>query len=270
MTNNEILDKMLDNYVLLDAIDVALKSKTVNGGKGGSGGASFDNDPNNTGQKGDDGHDGASVDYSDISYTPKTGTEAGRKVLRDEIAFADPLHIMMLIQRMLFEYQMLFDSRVEKDVPKEVTMAYLDTVGWMQRVMEGKLGDETSRFNTSDQRLVSQCKSMYRQMLQRNISAVDIYDNAFNYVPTAAVKLSLIHGRVEQLKVAEETLQAIADALTNANTEKGQLIANFQKMQSQIVDDDKALRDTETTLNELSQTIDKTLLDLQLGRKWPT
>ncbi|KAL9108384.1 MAG: hypothetical protein Q9227_006844 [Pyrenula ochraceoflavens] len=267
VTSSQELDGMADSFVMHDAIEKALQNKTVKGGKAGAGGSKFDGDPNNSGTKGSDGADGKSQDYQDTSYSPKTGTEAGRKVMRNEVAFADPLYIMMLIQRLLFEYQMLFDSRMEKDVNAKVISEYIDSVSWVQRLMEGKLIDEKSRFNTDDQRIVSQCTSMYRQLLQSNISAVDLYNNAFNYVPTAAIRLSLIHSKVEQLRIAEEALLQIADALAQTKVEKQKVLADFRRLESQVVDDTKALKETESALDELGHKIDSAVLDLQSQRQ---
>jgi hypothetical protein len=176
-----------------------------------------------------------------------TETDAGIRVRTDGDpgSLQDPVHLMMILQRMMFEYQMGFGSQPSSalttvqtsgDADFKISLAWLDTT--------------INSLPATGGPLVKQAKAVYQQLLRNMRSTIDHYGNPFNYVPTPNVALSEVKDDIAVLDRLQIQQQVVSDVINNINNARSDLKSKADDLYKDSTGYAKAVDDLIKQLNQ--------------------
>ncbi|KAH7079670.1 hypothetical protein FB567DRAFT_607035 [Paraphoma chrysanthemicola] len=148
------------------------------------------------------------------AYGAMTESDTGIRVITDGDpgSLHDPVHLMMTLQRMMFEYQMGFGSQPSSAVKTVQTSGDADfkiSLAWLDTAINS--------LPATGGPLVQQAKAVYQQLLRNMKSSLDHYGNPFNYVPTPNVALSEVKDDIAVLDRLQIQQKAVSDVINNIN-----------------------------------------------------
>ncbi|CAF9924380.1 hypothetical protein IMSHALPRED_006171 [Imshaugia aleurites] len=196
--------------------DPRFEDRSVKGGSGGTG------DPL--------GADGSRA-LEPVMFTQITPTDRG--------VLLDPIHLMMVIQRLTFEYTMLFSSR--RYLPSGTITTQEEAFGtsltWVAdalAICQVSLKKDGDKVNKTRKALVSQASLAYKELQKRLVSVTDNYGNPFNYIPDASIAIAYITDELNALAATEKRLKDMSTKLEEQEGNRATLRSTFADVGQQV------------------------------------
>ncbi|GAD94724.1 predicted protein [Paecilomyces variotii No. 5] len=185
----------------------------------------------------------------------------------------DPVQLIMVVQRLNFEYYMYYGSQVyaAATVADQQAKAFSDSVAWLSTTVQQY--DETFPLAKPSLNLpptVESFKRAFAQLLARMKCLSDVYGNSFNYVPDPTVALKDVEKEVSNWKAVEDRLRAAMNVLVNRQDSGADLSAKIgaigdqeDQLNEQINTRKDQLEHQYTTIHDLQNALGQKKKDLE-------
>jgi hypothetical protein len=144
--------------------------------------------------------------------------------LKDVGSARNAVHLMMIIQRLNFEYHMTFGtqpSAAANAVAKGRIPDIQTTLKWLDDAIQSLDGSSLISGRT---------KTAYEQFLRTMKLSLDYYGNPFNMVPSPTVEISAVERDITILKRLEDQQQLISDAISTIDQDRSRMKDNARDL----------------------------------------
>lgn len=136
----------------------------------------------------------------------------------------DPVHLLMIIQRLTAQYEMLIASSGSTKLLEgsfAASLAYINNaVSEIKKATDSPATDEK-------QHLLDSLESALRHLSEQMINATDAYGNAFNCVPNPTISISTMERELAALKSAENHRDQMAARLADRSSDQATMRSTF-------------------------------------------